>query len=167
MNRAAGTSDPSFDIWPSVLCIQAAQALDLVATNIIYLRRFANSLRSDMLRSDNLRPFGSMDTDKYGTSRSSKVKLNTAGQVPENQAIPPGVNTVASFQLGSFRDPPNAIRDKELRLEDSQSISSQTGLVKHNSSNTRYVPNGSKASNEELRWTAPFKREAQEGGACA
>ncbi|KAL9118548.1 MAG: hypothetical protein Q9187_004904 [Circinaria calcarea] len=71
-NRATSSNDPTFTIWPMVICAQLVQSLSIVTACIPYLKPFLQSLESGMIRSDDLRRRGMNGTPQYGTAHSQR-----------------------------------------------------------------------------------------------
>ncbi|MCJ1361828.1 hypothetical protein MMC16_000928 [Acarospora aff. strigata] len=81
LNRAANTSDFTFDHLPFVVCTQVVQNLSVITACIVYLKPFFESLESGMIRSDDLRrrglksTTGSNYTGSGGDMPTSKTKF--------------------------------------------------------------------------------------------
>ena len=132
-NRVAITSDPSFDLWPSVLCTQAVQALSITTACIPYLRPFLESLESGLLRSDDLRRRGEKACG-YGTSKSAGKNSNLVSQVSSRR--PTVADVALSVPLRPLRDIENTttVHAETSQWEDAQSTSSQTRIIKYTTS---------------------------------
>lgn len=80
MNRKTPTSDPTFDLWPSWVCIQLVQALAIITTCIPYLKPFMDSLESGGYRADDQRRRGTNGYGSYNnTNSSNRADTRSAG----------------------------------------------------------------------------------------
>ena len=120
-------SDPSFDLWPFILCTQAVQAASLTAACIPHLRPFLESLESGMIRSDDLRRRGIDRSYGYGDSSAK-------GSTVANNRSKGKATAVSSFvPLNSIHDSVNTatVRAEGPQWDDAQSTSSQTRIIKY------------------------------------
>ena len=112
MNRAMPTSDPTFDMWPTWICIQFVQALAIITTCIPYLKPFMDSLESGGIRVDDQRRRG---TNGYGTYS------NTNGSNKPSAKSPGGSKSIPS--RGSNNNSGNNAGDsRRYRRQSSDSI---------------------------------------------
>ena len=126
-NRLSGTTDISFDLWPTVLCTQTVLTFNLVTASIPYLRPFLESLESGMLRSDDLRRRG-LD-DSYGSSMSGSRKrsiFTLKGSDPVGNVVP----AIALRPLNGTKHTAT-VETEPWRGDDVQSTSSQTRIINH------------------------------------
>lgn len=131
--RAASSNDPSFDLWPAVLCTQIVQALSITAACILYLGPFLESLESGMIRSDDLRRNGLGVTYGSGTSKGTRKCFNLVSLSPKSssRAVIP-----SSIPLRPLQDVENTatVETEESHWKDGQSETSQTRIIKYTTS---------------------------------
>ena len=129
-NRAANTSDPSFALWPAVLCTQIVQACSIATACVLYLRPLLESLESGLIRSDDLRRRGLEGTDGYGTSKGTRKGSSLR---PCDSAH--GDTIPLPSALRPLRNVGNTTTTlaEDLPWEDGQSATSRTRIVKNTS----------------------------------
>ncbi|KAI4267971.1 MAG: hypothetical protein L6R38_008012 [Xanthoria sp. 2 TBL-2021] len=105
-NRAAGTNDRTFEMWPVVLTAQTVQSLSIITACIPCLKPFLESLESGMLRTD-LRRRGMNGAYGYGSHNLTNLSARSNGkrerpQVASNASagkhykLPNNISTVVS-----------------------------------------------------------------------
>ncbi|KAF4629830.1 hypothetical protein G7Y89_g8316 [Cudoniella acicularis] len=72
-------SDPSFNLWKVIVCVQILLATSIMTACIPYLLPFLESLESGMLGADDLRRRGKTDAYGYGTAERSKDSTTNSG----------------------------------------------------------------------------------------
>ena len=107
-NRADGTNDRTFKMWPVVILAQTVQSLSIITACIPCLKPFLESLESGMLRIDDLRRRGANGAYGYGShslsnisaSRSNgkkeKSQLGTNASAGKHYKLPNNISTVVS-----------------------------------------------------------------------
>ena len=55
LNRIKSSSDPTFHIWPVTLCVQLVQCLSILATCLVYLQPFFDSLETGFIQVGDLK----------------------------------------------------------------------------------------------------------------
>ena len=68
LNQIRPLGDPSFDLWPIVVCAQVAQCLSIVTACTIYLKPFIDSLESGFINLGDLRRQNVLQIE-YGQAR--------------------------------------------------------------------------------------------------
>ena len=128
-NRAGPSSDPSFRLWPTVLCTQVVQAASFISACVPYLRPFLESLESGMIRSDDLRRRGMGGSYGYGDSSqkgNSSVKQKSQPRTKETSFIP-------LQDLSGSRNT-TTVQSDVPQWEDRTSTSSQTRIIRYTTS---------------------------------
>ena len=131
VNRARAASDPSFNLWPSVLSTQVVQTTSFISACVPYLRPFLESLESGMIRSDDLRRRGM--EGYYGYGDPSKNDSTSA-----DQRYYPGMKGSLSTPLQNLREVVNTatVRSEAPQWEDRHSTSSQARIINYTTSFT-------------------------------
>ncbi|KAL9000337.1 MAG: hypothetical protein Q9169_001054 [Polycauliona sp. 2 TL-2023] len=109
-DRAKGSSDRTFMMWPVVLCAQAVQSLSIITACIPCLKPFLESLESGMIRVDDLRRRGMNGTYGYGShnlsnlsslrsnGKKEKSQLGSNGSGGKHYKLPNNISTVVSVK---------------------------------------------------------------------
>ena len=146
-NRLSGTTDITFDLWPTVLCTQTVLMFNLLTASIPYMRPFLESLESGMLRSDDLRRRG-LD-DSYGSSSTGSRKRSIF-TLNGPHSIGNVVPAIALRPLNGTKHTA-MVETEPWRGDDVQSTSSQTRIINHT---TTYEVNSEpiRASSSSLKY---------------
>ena len=81
-NRLRPKGDPSLDLWPVIVCPEAAQSLSIVAACTIYLKPFIDSLESGFINLGDLRRQNVLGAEYglgrrgYSDSRGTKISFS-------------------------------------------------------------------------------------------
>jgi len=126
VNRTKGSSDLTFDVWPVTLCTQTIQCLSILATCLVYLRPFLDSLETGFIQAGDLRrqhvpgfgyrpeaegPGGSKETKSGPSFSSLKSKLSRSHRENEDIELrdnrgtdPPNLGNTATVDGGLYND---------------------------------------------------------------
>lgn len=131
-NRAANSTDPSFDSWPAVVCAQIVQSLSLTTACVLYIGPLLDSVASGMIRSDDLRRRGKEGAYGYGSSnrtpKPSDLISSEGSRAGGSDALPVPLQPLHLAQTSV------AVSAEEPQWEDGQSTSSQIPIIKYTTS---------------------------------
>ena len=130
-NRAKGTDNRTFEMWPVVLCAQIVQSLSIITACIPCLKPFLESLESGMLRSDDLRRRGMNGVYGYGSHNLNSLSNSRSGGKKEKSQHASNASAGKHYKLPNNISTVVSVSRNEDAERDSDSQKSSARIIKY------------------------------------
>lgn len=131
-NRAADSTDASFDLWPAVLSAQIVQTLSITTAGLLYVGPLLDSVAPGMIRSDDLRRRGKGSAYGYGSSNGAARHSHLVS----SEGSKSGGFGALTVPLQALHPTQSlaTVHAEEGQWEDGQSASSQVAMIRYTTS---------------------------------